>query len=501
MTEEKKRGKAWRMREWGRAQYRNRQAKLRADGESSKTEASKRMLRVQAPKLGKKVEDFIDTFGGSTEHTTPLFLTFVLDMCPYQIASLALQTFLDNLQFNLPVGRMAYKIGKSFENQARWDKALDTMHPNKLDLLAMDDRSKAMKLKQFYDYEEERFTLWDSKCKAGLGAWLLEEIRIETGLWVMGFATGRQKGHKAERIVRATDDFTDWVSRFDSWKETTRVFKMALPEEPVDWYGLVGGGYSVKHMPPQKLFTGKPVSTFKPYENYLHVMSAVNNLQKTAWQINKDVLSITLKCWENKRVIGNIPNFGEIDEQPRYTGDCPHEFRAWKLKQKDIRSANESNSSKRYQTCRILHLAKVYSEWDKFYFPYRCDYRGRVYALPYYLHPQGSDLAKSLLDFKKGEQVVDEDDLMSILVHGANMWGVKGTRDERIEWVDKRREFILEAANDPHGTDWWTEASDPFCFLRFCLEYKKFTDEGYGCVSYLPVRQDCSNNGLSLIHI
>jgi DNA-directed RNA polymerase len=502
MTEEKKRGKAWRMREWGRAQYRNRQAKLRADGESSKTEASKRMLRVQAPKLGKKVEDFIDTFGGSTEHTTPLFLTFVLDMCPYQIASLALQTFLDNLQFNLPVGRMAYKIGKSFENQARWDKALDTMHPSKLDLLAMDDRSKAMKLKQFYDYEEERFTLWDSKCKAGLGAWLLEEIRIETGLWVMGFATGRQKGHKAERIVRATDDFTDWVSRFDSWKETTRVFKMALPEEPVDWYGLVGGGYSVKHMPPQKLFTSKPVSTFKPYKNsYLHVMSAVNNLQKTAWQINKDVLSITLKCWENKRVIGNIPNFGEIDEQPRYTGDCPHEFRAWKLKQKDIRSANESNSSKRYQTCRILHLAKVYSEWDKFYFPYRCDYRGRVYALPYYLHPQGSDLAKSLLDFSRGEQVVDEDDLMSILVHGANMWGVKGTRDERIEWVDKRKDFILEAASDPHGTDWWTEASDPFCFLRFCLEYKKFTAEGYGYVSYLPVRQDCSNNGMQILSL
>lgn len=503
MTEEKKtKGKAWRMREWGRAQYRNRQAKLRMDGESSKTEASKRMLRVMAPKLGKKVDDFMDTFGGSTEHTTPLFLTFVLDMCPYQIASLALQTFLDNLQFNLPVGRMAYKIGKAFENQARWDKALDTMHPSKLDLLAMDDRSKAMKLKQFYDYEDERFTLWDSKCKAGLGAWLLEEIRIETGLWVVDFATGRQKGHKAERIVRATNEFTDWVSRFDSWKETTRVFKMALPEEPVDWYGLVGGGYSVKHMPPQKLFTGKPVANFKPYESsYQHAMSALNKLQKTAWQINKDVLAITLKCWENKRVIGNIPNFGEIDEQPRYTGDCPHEFRAWKLKQKDIRTANESNSSKRYQTCRILHLGKVYSEWDKFYFPYRCDYRGRVYALPYYLHPQGSDLAKSLLDFSRGEQVVDEDDLMSILVHGANMWGVKGTRDERIEWIGKRQKFILEAANDPHGTDWWTEASDPFCFLRFCLEYKKFTEEGYGYVSYLPVRQDCSNNGMQILSL
>ena len=119
----------------------------------------------------------------------------------------------------------------------------------------------------------------------------------------------------------------------------------------------------------------------------------------------------------------------------------------------------------------------------------------------YYLHPQASDLAKSLLDFKNGQQVVDEEDLEAVLVHGANLWGVKGTRDERIDWVQKRKDFILEAANDPHGTDWWTEASDPFSFLRFCFEYKKFTEEGYRYVSYLPVRQDCSNNGMQILSL
>ena len=498
----KTRGHAWRMREWGRTAYRNRQAKLRMEGESSKTEASKRMLKVMAPKLGKKVEDFMYTFGGNTQHTTPLFLTFVLDMCPYQIASIALQTLLDHLHFNLPVGRMAYKIGKAFENQARWDKAMEEMHPHKKDLLAFDDRSKAMKLKQFYDYEEERFTLWDSRCKAGLGAWLLETIREETGIWELDFALGRQKGHKPERIVKASGGYTDWVKRFDAWKETTRVFKMALPEEPVDWYTLVGGGYSLKHMPPQEFFTGKPMSWFKDYESsYTHAFGAVNKLQKVSWKINADMLSITRQCYDNKRVVGNIPNFSEIPEQPRYNGDDEHELRAWKLKQKDIKAVNEANASKRYLTVRVLHLAKIYSEWDKFYFPYRCDYRGRVYALPYYLHPQGSDLAKSLLDFSNGQQVVDEEDLEAVLIHGANMWGVKGTRAERLEWVGKRQNFILEAANDPHGTDWWTEASDPFCFLRFCLEYKQFTEEGYGYVSYLPVRQDCSNNGMQILSL
>ena len=138
-----------------------------------------------------------------------------------------------------------------------------------------------MKLKQFYDYEEERFTLWDTKCKAGLGAWLLEEIRTETGIWQIGFAVGTQKGHKPERICVPSGEYTDWIKRFDAWKETTRVFKMALPDEPVDWYTLVGGGYSLKHMPPQEFFTGKPLSWFKEHKrSYEHAMSAVNKLQQ-----------------------------------------------------------------------------------------------------------------------------------------------------------------------------------------------------------------------------
>ena len=39
------RGPTWRMREWGRTAYRNRQAKLRMEGESSKTESAKRLLK------------------------------------------------------------------------------------------------------------------------------------------------------------------------------------------------------------------------------------------------------------------------------------------------------------------------------------------------------------------------------------------------------------------------------------------------------------------------
>ena len=40
-----------------------------------------------------------------------------------------------------------------------------------------------------------------------------------------------------------------------------------------------------------------------------------------------------------------------------------------------------------------------------------------------------------------------------------------------------------------------------FVSLRFCLEFKQFTEEGYGYVSYLPVRQDCSNNGMQILSL
>ena len=495
---DKSQGHVAKMREWGRTQYRNRQAKLRKEGESSHTASCKRMLQSMCPKLGDRVKHIIDQFS-SPGYTTPLYLTFVMDMCPFEIAVIALRTFLNNLDNHLAIGKMGHRIGKAFENEARWKYALENLSHNKRDLLEINDRSKQSKITQFYKYEDVRFELWHHKAKTALGLWLLEEIRCCTGLFIVGMRESTSS-KMPERFVLPTPEFKDWMHRFDKWKEAGEVFKMALPDRPVDWHGLMGGGYDIEQLPAQKFFTGKPVEWFEG-NNYDHVMSAVNKLQRVEWKINEEILDLTLKFWENERVVGNIPQFGEIPEQPYYTGSDEHELMVWKLKQKDIKQTNASNSSKRFQACRILHLAKMYRKWEKIYFPYRCDYRGRVYALPYYLHPQGSDLAKSLLDFKNGQQVVDEEDLEAVLIHGANMWGVKGTRAERLEWVGKRQKFILEAADDPHGTDWWTDASDPFCFLRFCLEFKKFTEEGYGYVSYLPVRQDCSNNGMQILSL
>ena len=152
-------GHVAKMREWGRTQYRNRQAKLRQEGESSHTASCKRMLQSMCPKLGDRVKHIIDQFS-SPGYTTPLYLTFVMDMCPYEIAVIALRTFLNNLDNHLAIGKMGYRIGKAFENEARWKYALENLSLNKQDLLAIPDRKKQSKIKQFYKYEDVRFELW-----------------------------------------------------------------------------------------------------------------------------------------------------------------------------------------------------------------------------------------------------------------------------------------------------------------------------------------------------
>ena len=301
---------------------------------------------------------------------------------------------------------------------------------------------------------------------------------------------------KKRKVVSLSSEFTDWVRRFDAWKELLDCKRMALPHKPNDWTEFNKGGYETFN---DSFVAHRSNGNSYKFAGMVNIYEAVNNIQKVAWQINTKVLEVAKKCWELERVF----DFHEVPLQP-YLEDGkerPEEFKAWKYKQNKIRQKNITNRGRRLLHAKILHLGKKYAKWGKFYFPARVDYRGRVYYMPNYLNPQGTDLAKGLLLFGYGQQVVDEDDLERLLVHGANAWGVKGSLKERLSWVEKRRDLILESAKEPMSNDWWMEASEPFGFLAFCFEYEKFTKEGYGYVSYFPVRMDCSNNGMQILHL
>ena len=483
------------MKRWGRATYRQFQQFYKESERGSELDSSKRVLSKLAPQLAKPIEDFFNRFASDDSPSMPIWLCYIADFHPQMVAQIALKTVLDKMYAqDRHFSRLAAEVGKAFEEIARQRVAEHTVAKNKM-FSVQKTKSKRSKMQRFYNVEKNnrRFTCWEKRLKVSLGAWLLGEIATHTGL--IEFRIERF-GKKLRKDVVLSAKFSDWVRRFDTWKEMLDPMRMALPTKPRDWVDFYSGGYESFDDP---FVMNRPNGSNYEFASMKNLYVSVNNIQSVKWKINTKILDVALKCYELERVF----DFHEIPLQPYLENghERPDELREWKFKQDKIRRRNESNRSKRLQHAKILHLAKKYREWDDVYFPARVDYRGRVYYMPAYLHPQGNDLARGLLLFGEGQQVVDEDDLERLLIHGANAWGVKGSIEERLHWVGKHQKWFLETAEDPMTNDWWMEASEPFGFLAFCLEYQQFTKEGYGYVSHFPVRMDCSNNGMQILHL
>jgi DNA-directed RNA polymerase len=65
------------------------------------------------------------------------------------------------------------------------------------------------------------------------------------------------------------------------------------------------------------------------------------------------------------------------------------------------------------------------------------DYRGRIYCMTDYLNYQGSELAKGLLLFSKGEKILktDKDAINYLKIFGANCFGNKLDKKSFVERI------------------------------------------------------------------
>jgi len=370
------------MKRWGRATYRQFQQFYKESERGSELDSSKRVLSKLAPQLADPIEDFFNRFASDDSPSMPIWLCYIADFHPQMVAQIALKTVLDKMYAETRhFSRLASEVGKAFEEIARQRVAEHTVAKNKM-FSVQKPKSKRSKMQRFYTVEKNnrRFTCWETRLKVSLGAWLLGEIERHTGL--IEFRIERF-GKKLRKDVLLSAKFSDWVRRFDTWKEMLDPMRMALPTKPRDWVDFYSGGYESFDDP---FVMNRPNGSNYEFASMKNLYVSVNNIQSVKWKINTKILDVALKCYELERVF----DFHEIPLQPYLENghERPEELREWKFKQDKIRRRNESNRSKRLQHAKILHLAKKYKEWDDVYFPARVDYRGRVYYMPAYLHPQ-----------------------------------------------------------------------------------------------------------------
>ena len=343
------------------------------------------------------------------------------------------------------------------------------------------------------------------KMQAGM---VLVRLFIEsTGL--IEFNDYYNKGKHYKSIV-PTKEALKLIENLNHRFEVMHPQFMPMVCPPKDWSGIFEGGYISPYLRKNKLIKNNSKSYLEKLQNHSMplVYSAINHIQATEWQINQKVFDVATAIWEAGDSVAEIPNredkmlppypFPDIADKEMLTEEQVKTVKAWKAETYAIHKENIKKRSLRIAAAQILKIAMQYKNYEKIWFPYQMDFRGRLYPIPVLLQPQGSDLAKGLLRFAEGKALKDNSTAIKWLeIHGANMFGIdKVSYEDRIKWVHNNKEEIKLFALNPLENRGWEKADKPFQFLAWCFEYTEFLTNPETFETHIPIQLDGTCNGL-----
>lgn len=322
---------------------------------------------------------------------------------------------------------------------------------------------------------------------------------------LLHIATINDGKDRSKTLLVPADWILDWMKTQTMEGNMIANYKTAMIETPKDWTNMRDGGFYTERFRHNLIKTRVDPSKFKAHKMQ-RTMDTINTLQKTEWEINTEVLNVMLYAFENKLNWGELPAPTDILSTPYPFPDLTRDqmneeqlahVKAWaqhKAAQYDEHHAETS----RYLTLnRVLNEAKRFSAYDRLYFAYQVDFRGRIYPIAANLHPQGSGFVKPLLRFHEGKAITNKHAEMYLALQGANTYGQDKIRlEDKYEWVLSNEESIADAASDPISNDFWKSADEPWSFLAFCFEWTSYRADPKNFLSKLPVALDGSCNGL-----
>lgn len=352
---------------------------------------------------------------------------------------------------------------------------------------------------------------WTSEECTAVGNLLIDAFIQVTHLYEITEGGRRKRKYAADAVIAPTQETLDWLSKQHDRCATMYSDKPPMVCPPKPWTDLRGGGYlSTGGALASKLIrTGNKEILGLARENreaMQPVYDAVNTLQETRWRINTKVLEVMDACRETG--IGGLPP-GDINlvlppkqwsndaEMKRFMDVNPDGFTQWKHERHEAYDRWNRGLSQRLALLKQIEVARKYSAYDAIYFCWNMDWRGRMYPIQTWLHPQVDHIGKSLIEFADGKPLT-EAGARRLAIFGAGLFGEdKKTYEYRInEWLPANEEAILDSARNPlDGQRFWTKAEKPYMFLAFCFEWAGYKAQGPGFISHLPVQVDGKCNG------
>lgn len=358
-----------------------------------------------------------------------------------------------------------------------------------------------------YD-EEEVWQRWDLRTKELVGIYLAD-FYFQQGI-IEKVDEGTSTN--SSLLLRLTPGAVAAVAALgDRFGQFVRPELRPITIPPVPWVSPTEGGYHRIESPLMKWQnasdTRRLVAADMP-----KVYQALNAIQATSWAVNSDVLVVAEELRDNNVEVEGLP-VTIIPPMPLRPVDVPVDLRKADMTEAqlaklvgfkaDTRAWHDAEGRRRSQAIQAIQTMTVARDHDgeeAIYFPHNLDFRGRIYPLPTALQPQGADLAKGLLTFGTAKPLGVWGSYW-LAIHGANTWGIKGTLNERVDWVVENTEMICAISEDPLSDLRWIHSdggSTPFQFLAFCFEWAGYIESGespeYECA--LPVAVDGTCNGL-----
>lgn len=345
---------------------------------------------------------------------------------------------------------------------------------------------------------------------------MLLELVLQSGTDLIEKKKRWQKGvdKYATYYVSFTDDVMKTLNKTISISPTLALYPpMIVP--PDDWTSWKRGGYktvdfqfmTIRNWMAREKLKGMDLS--KP-------MGVVNKLQKTAWKVNKPIADVIQYIYSNNLIdpsspptlpnlYGGIPTRDPTDirellvwkeYKKTYTKEEKKIWAVWNKNRERVQIGLDGEHGRRLQYLMTLGVVNRMIDYDRFYYVYQLDYRGRVYPLTDFFNPQSKGYVKAMLEFSEGHYL-DRVGIYWLKVHLANSYGLdKSPFAERIQWVEDNIRDILRCAKDPLDTiGIWNIASSPFEFLAACMAIREHTK---GNKVHLPIQLDAVNSGIQM---
>jgi DNA-directed RNA polymerase len=395
---------------------------------------------------------------------------------------------------------------------------------------------------------------WPDHDRVHIGALLIDLFIQATGQWddvnnclLPGSSLieriSKRKGKHSAYYIKGTEFALELI------EQNREIFQYLHPEfmptliEPKPWTTPTDGGFWHKELRFRRPLVKTKAFSRKHHMKLLRdadmplVYEAANAAQAVAWRVNEFVLEqATAEIKDHG--IGcpagmhtprpesphPLPEQGTLTDaqyqvlvdgiRATRTPDEEDELKVWRAATRDWHHKQIQNKAKLLGLANTVKIARLLASKDRFYYVHTFDSRDRLYPCGTHLTPQGTGLAKGLLEFVDG-CALGAHGYWHLCIHAAGVFGVdKVVLEDRIAWIHKHSQRIMDTWSDPSTTrDFWGAADKPYMFLAACKELaeiwmlhgtkvltivNKDSLDSYAStyVSHLPCAQDGSCNGI-----